>query len=156
MDLRGAQVQFTRGFTFATAAQQAAASEDSGENVAKVTPNTVQKHRGAAKAWVTFTDGNPPDIPTLGSFNIASVTHHVTLEGQYTITFDVDFVDEDYVVVGGLDNWDVSSEGSGAGCTSHAYDKLAGTVEVRLDYWLAGGGVQGIEDPASFVMFGSQ
>ena len=156
MDLKGGQVHLTRGGEPATAAQQQAATPTTGENIAKVTPTIVQSHLGAAKAWVTFTDGDPPTIPTDGSFNITSMTHNPTLTGHYLITFDTDFSDEDYVVVGGLDNWDVSTEGSGAGCGSHAHSKAAGTCAVRLDYWLAGGGTDGIEDPASFVMFGRE
>lgn len=59
--------------------------------------NTITKEN-IVKAWVNF-DGDTGDTATINSsFNITSVAR--TGEGAYTITFNTDFADANYVIAG--------------------------------------------------------
>jgi len=76
----------------ATQAEMEAATSQA----AIITPANQNNHPSAVKAWANF---NGTGVSTRASYNVSSITRHLSLTGQFIVTWDNDFSAADYAVV---------------------------------------------------------
>ena len=121
------------GTTYASAAEV-----KTGTEAAKaVAPSTMIGHEGVAKAWVSF-DGTGT-IAIKSSYNVSGIVDNST--GNYTITWDVDFADNKYCVVGmcsgsavaTLEVWTPSGTYKTAGAVTVQTKEQGGTTTYTSD-----------------------